>query len=133
MAQQHASTNKTLREAFSEYRSDPRRRLHVKFRRERARQLRDLLSDPDALDLKTFNSDVWVGFKGAYLGGKEIGFPEFTNASSEELARFESALEAGELELHGNFVWEPPAKIYGAMLKVDDEQKIEACVKPCAY
>lgn len=102
-----------MRQAFAEYRRDSRRRLHVKFRRERARQLRGLPPDPDTVDLDTFNQDVWVGSNGAYLDGESIGFPDFGHASPEQLARFENALESGELELHGNFVWEPPTRICG--------------------
>ena len=125
MVQANTPTNKALKEAFSEYRSKTRRRFHVKVRRERARQLRELLSDPEAIDLETFNQDVWVLSSAVYLNGEEIDFAAFDSADSEQLARYESALEAGVLELHGNFIWSPPTRVYGAMLDDDDEQKTE--------
>ncbi|CAA9340441.1 MAG: hypothetical protein AVDCRST_MAG93-6632, partial [uncultured Chloroflexia bacterium] len=125
MAHVNSSTNKALKDAFSEYRSDPRRRFHVKIRRERARQLRELLSEPDTVDLKTFNSDVWIWSNGVYLNGEKIKPAAFDNADQEQVTQYESALDSGELELHGNLIWSPPTRIYGAMLGVDDEQKME--------
>ncbi len=121
----NSSTNKALKDAFSEYRSDPSRRFHVKIRRERARQLRELLSEPDTVDLTTFNNDVWIWSSGVYLNGKKIKPAAFDNADQEQVAQYESALDSGELELHGNLIWSPPTRIYGAMLGVDDEQKTE--------
>ncbi len=63
---------RTLGDAFSEYRGDPGRRTHVRFRRERARQLRGLLSEPEAVDLHKFNHEVWVLSSGAYLRGEGL-------------------------------------------------------------
>ncbi len=63
----------------------------MKIRRLRARQIRELLSEPDAVDLETFNSDVWVLYSGIYLNGKKIDFAAFDNADAEHLARYESA------------------------------------------
>ncbi len=120
-----SSTNRALKEAFSTYRSDPRRCFHVKIRRLRARQIRELLSKPDAVDLETFNGDVWVLYSRIYLNGEKISSAAFDNADAEHLTQYESALHTGELELHGNSIWKPPTQIYGAMLGVGDEQKIE--------
>ncbi len=125
MAQARSPTNKALREAFSEYRTQPRQRFSVKLRRDRARQLRELLSEPDALDLETFNNDVWVWSSSVYLNDEKINLTAYENVDLEQLARYERALDAGELELHGNSIWSPPTQIYGAILHVDDEQKTE--------
>src|SRR3712207_2669967 len=124
MARATAPTNKAIEEAFHEYRNMTPRHFHVKVRRERTRQIRELLSDPDAVDLTTFNSEVWLLSSGVYLNGEKIAFERlFDSADSDELTRYERALDAGELELHGNFIWRPPARIFGAMLGEDDEQK----------
>lgn len=125
MARTRSWTNEWLREVYSEYRNNPAARFHVRIRRERARQITDLLSEPEQIDLETFNQDVWVLSSSVYLNGEKIGFGDLYSTDADELSQYERALEAGDLELHGNFIWQPPTKIYGAMLKIGDEAKTE--------
>jgi hypothetical protein len=67
------------------YLGDPGRRTHIRFRRERARQLRGLLSEPEAVDLHNFNHEMWVLSSGAHLRGEAL-----------DLALFEDAAVLGE-------------------------------------
>jgi hypothetical protein len=77
---------RTLRDVFAEYRGDPGRHTHVRFRRETARQLRGLLSEPEAVDLHKVNHEVWVVSSGACPRGKAL-----------DLALFEDAAVLGEM------------------------------------
>ena len=125
MAQARLWTEGELRKSFADYRSDAYARFHVTLRRERARQLRELLSDPAEIDLDTFNHDVWVLSSSVYLNGEQISLGDLDNIDEDQIPEYKRALKTGNLELHGNCIWQPPTKIYGAMLKIGDEEKTE--------
>lgn len=111
-----------LKEAFAQYRQDATNRFQVDLRRKRAEQLRDLLADPDAMDLKTFNREVWIFESQTLLDSKDITRKMLREASVAEL---HDALQSGALELHGNYIWGSGARVYGSGLRMSDQQKVE--------
>lgn len=58
MKQPSSKTEEKLKLEFARFREDPAKRFQTKLKQERARQLRQLLSDPDAMDLETFNRQL---------------------------------------------------------------------------
>jgi MoxR-like ATPase len=85
-----------------------------------------VLAEPDQIDVVTFNRDVWA------LESETVVQPEGTRIrimtteppDPGTVALAEAALDAGHLELHGNYVWRPASGIYDPHLK-DDAQKRE--------
>ncbi|PLS82253.1 MAG: hypothetical protein CYG60_24860, partial [Actinobacteria bacterium] len=118
---------KKLKEAFASFRQEPFERFVVKLRRTRAQELRKLLSDPDSIDLDEFNREVWVLERHTSLpdGDAKKILTGKVDVSLEKIRQMEKALEAGELKLHGNYIWGTGANIYGTKLGVDEEQKTE--------
>jgi hypothetical protein len=83
-----------------------------------------LLSNPDAIDLETFNREVWVFESATYLRGKPINLYDEEAFDLEQITDVEKAIESGELELHGNYTWGTASRVYAPKLK-DDAQKLE--------
>jgi hypothetical protein len=124
---QPSSGTKTLSSAFATFHDDPVEQLRVHIRRERAEQLRTLLSDPHAIDLDSFNRNVWVFESATRLDGEDIKgqlFPE-QSLDADFRDRIRSGMENGKLELHGNYVWGSATYVYGPQLKLNDEEKLE--------
>jgi hypothetical protein len=117
----------TLEQAFARFRSDPLEQFQVTVRRTRAAQVRQLLADPVAVTLETFNHEVWRFETETRLDGKDItgtlyGTPPLT---PEQIMAAEGALASGALELHGNYIWGSGSRVYGSSLHgVDDTQKV---------
>jgi MoxR-like ATPase len=115
-----------LRSTFVQWQQNPVNRFVVRLRRQRAEEVRKLLADPGQIDVVTFNNDVWA------LESETVVHPEGTRIrlmSAEPpdpgtVALAEAALDSGNLELHGNYVWRPASGIYDPLLK-DDAQKLE--------
>jgi hypothetical protein len=106
---------RTLKAAFVQFQQDRADRFFVQLRRKRAEQLRQLLSQPDNITPDMFNREVWVLESETLLRGNHIrlmGTNELT-ISEEMVAELEQALESGELELHGNYVWGSGSRVYG--------------------
>ncbi len=109
-----------LRPVFEKFRRDPGSRLTVRMRQERAGQLRELLSDPEAVDLATFNNEVWVHDSGTYLR-KDGVRKRINEVRLEELA---AGFDAGNVKFHGNNIWGSAARIYGSNLKSSGKDKL---------
>jgi hypothetical protein len=100
-------------------RRDPRWQFQIQQRRTRAAQLRTLLADPDAVTLDLFNREVWVFASKTLLRGQDIGSTgllESMELPAGRIAELQQALNTGELELHGNYMWGSAARVYGAQL-----------------
>ncbi len=109
-----------LRSVFEGFKQDPESHLTIRMRRERARQLRELLADPAAVDIVTFNREVWVHDSDTYLD-QDGARKKIANTSLEELA---AGFEAGNVKFHGNHIWGSGAKVYGSSLKISGAKKL---------
>lgn len=112
-----------LKDAFSRFREDIREQLIVRLRQQRAKQLRALLSKPEAIDLETFNHEIWISQSGTD-NKRTINPYEVRPTSLEEIQQIEQAVESGELELHGNCIWGSATRVYSPRLK-DDAKKLK--------
>lgn len=108
--------------AFAEFRQNFRDIFIVRLRRKRAEQLRQLLSNPERVDLQTFNQEVWV-IQSKTNFGKTIRLYDEKPTSLEQIREIENAIETGERELHGNCIWGSASRVYAPRLK-DDSEKI---------
>jgi len=116
----------TLSSAFARFHEDPTEQMRVSVRRKRAEQLRELLCNVDAIDLNTFNREVWVYEFSTRLDGEQIDKKTlFHNSDSDFCQRIQSALDTGSLELHGNYTWGSGSKVFGPQLRLNDEEKLE--------
>ncbi|HEX3000427.1 MAG TPA: hypothetical protein VHR86_09365, partial [Armatimonadota bacterium] len=103
-----------IRAAFQQFSQDPMERFRVKLRRKRAEQIRELLSNPQAVDVDTFNREVWVLKTEVRLSGKELKDDLFADKPGAVTpAELEAALEAGELDYKGNSIWGSATQIFG--------------------
>ncbi len=115
----------SLQARFARFRSDPLEQLRVRVRRWRAQELRSLLSEVDEIDLVTFNREVWSIRTSVQVGGEEVQLFGTFPVDAERIAKVRTALEQGQLELHGNSIWGSATRVYGAALKIRAEQKLE--------
>ncbi len=124
-----------LKQAFEQFVQNPMQRFIVNVRRKRASGLRELLSDSHILDTATFEREVWHIESLTYLRDREFELQLFdkrygqsrleqifrsTNITLEEL---EYALNAGTLELHGNYIWGQGSSRY-APNQQDEGEKV---------
>lgn len=116
-----------LRQAFARFRENRVEQFRVQLRRVRAGQLRQLLADPEAIDLKTFNREAWVFESETRLDGEDTSGSLFEKDPTEDrLEALWRGLESGTLELHGNYMWGTATRVFGAPLRgSSDEQKLE--------
>ncbi|MBB3205164.1 putative restriction endonuclease [Rhodopirellula rubra] len=117
----------SLAEAFSLFHKSPIEQLRVRLRRERAAQLREVLADWNDVTLDEFNREVWVLESETLLGGEDIRGKLFDSGLLDKdfAEQVAAALDAGTLELHGNYVWRPGSTIYGSPLQTaTDEEKL---------
>jgi MoxR-like ATPase len=96
-----------LRDIFEAFRSDPLNVLKVRVRRHRAQEIRALLGANSEVGLEAFNEEVWRIESRTLAGGKDITgkLLNLTKTDSALTQVIERSLEAGTLELHGNYVW----------------------------
>ena len=115
-----------LTERFGAFRESRLARFIVSARRRRAGELRTLLGDPESVTLEIFNREVWRLDGGTTLDGEALGQNVWSAAEIDQALfdRLESALEQGRLEMHGNTMWGSATRVYGASLRVSDEQKL---------
>ena len=122
------SDTKTLSSAFNKFHADTVEQMRVYLRRKRAEQLRDLLANVDAIDFDTFNRDVWVFESRTLLDGEEIKgqlFPD-QDLSPEYCDHIRAAVDAGQLEMHGNYVWGSASHVFGPQLRgQNDDDKLD--------
>lgn len=114
-----------LRSELDKFRNNRWMRFLVKLRRKRAGELRHLLSDPDAVDLDTFNHEVWNASSAILLNGDPVDKLIFGKIAptDEQLSKLEEALDQGSLKIHGNVIWGAGAHVFGAQDKSSKEAK----------
>src|SRR5436190_20940037 len=99
-----AITQAQLKAEFERFRADPVCRFHVRTRRKRAEQIRELAADPEKVDTATFNREIWVGTSSITLDGQPAPdiLERYAHSSLEEQAELEQALATGRLTVHGD-------------------------------
>jgi hypothetical protein len=130
--------DETLRESFTTFQKKPLNSFKVNIRRTRAAQLRQMLSNPDAIDLQTFLYEIWNIESKTYLHGHDIDLrifekPTMFSPSLEQLLDenvttlegLEAALATGDLELHGNYIWGQATRAYDIRTSKSTDQKLE--------
>jgi AAA domain (dynein-related subfamily) len=120
------TADEVSRAALDEFRDSAPGRLWLRVRRQRAAALRELLAVPDSVTLEMFNREVWPLESESVLRGhpaKLVTGSGEIRWESAEAADLLEALDAGELELHGNYMWGSATHVYGAMLQADDAVK----------
>jgi len=118
-----------VKEVFNQFQRDPLDKLRVRLRLKRSEEIRErIFSDPQSITLKFFNEDIWNFASSTKLNGEKINIKDIFDLESslEENRRvmLEKALNANELELHGNYIWSSYSSIYHPRLR-DDNLKIE--------
>ena len=109
---------------FQQFLADPVQQLRCVVRRERAAQLRELLTAEPPVTLETFNRDVWKFESATFVDGQDVTRELFSDELTPDRARqLEEALKGGRMELHGNYVWGSGASVFGAALKMEDGAK----------
>jgi MoxR-like ATPase len=113
-----------VKAAFEKFKKDPSEICRVKLRRYRTQQLREILADPEKVDVNTFNREVWrvetsTKISGKDLKGKLLGTDPL---SPELIGLVNAALLSGAVELHGNCMWGSATKIYAPMIKSEQEK-----------
>jgi MoxR-like ATPase len=101
---------------FREFRANDLEALRVRLRRYRAAEIRHLLDSPEQISLEHFNQDIWQFETRTLVDGEDCTGRLFGTPTDEDIEGFKQALESGRLELHGNYVWRPGTRSYGAML-----------------
>ncbi|GCF11082.1 hypothetical protein [Dictyobacter arantiisoli] len=119
-----------LRAAYVNFRHDPLANFIVHVRQQRAGQIRTLLADPESLpDVETFDREVWCLESRTYLHSHRIDLQLYfkyyeqtkllkTMAEQNlKIHDLEKALLAGQLELHGNYIYGQSTGTFAPMIK----------------
>ena len=106
-----------VKEVFNQFQRDPLDKLRVRLRLKRSEEIRErIFSDPQSITLKFFNEDIWNFVSSIKLNGEKINIKDIFDLESyqEESRRvlLDKALNANELELHGNYIWSSYSSIY---------------------
>ncbi len=117
---------KYISDAYARFKTDPTAQFVVRLRRHRAQQIREFLSDSDAVNLDQFNREVWVFASSANAQGADVRKLLSVPATipPDDLNRLESQLQSGQLDLHGNFMWGTATRVFGPMVAGDDEVRL---------
>ncbi|UQN08782.1 AAA family ATPase [Deinococcus sp. QL22] len=114
-----------LRAEYEAFRSDPVQAFRCEVRLTRAAQIREQLRDPETITLAAFSRDVWRFEANANVGGVNIKGEVYSdNLTPERAAELGTLLQEGQIELHGNYCWGSGAAVYGASLKLTDDEKL---------
>jgi hypothetical protein len=83
-------------QSFAEFKASELEQFHVWLRRQRVRQLRTLLAQPEALTLEAFNQEVWRVETATYLRGAQLPRGELLEKplDSHRIADLKAALAA---------------------------------------
>jgi hypothetical protein len=120
------AADEVSRAALDEFRESAPGRLWLRVRRQRAAALRELLAVPGSVTLDMFNREIWPLESASVLRGQPVKLAAGGGEirwESADAANLLEALDAGELELHGNYMWGSGTHVYGAMLQADDAEK----------
>jgi hypothetical protein len=126
MGESELRRNAGLHHAFEKWRANAGNEFMVRVRRYRAGQLRQMLADPERVDLERFNREVWQIESATIVHpeGDRIRLALGAPPEGVTLARLNSALANGNLELHGNYVWRPASGIFNPQHK-DNQEKLD--------
>lgn len=114
-----------LKVEFETFQTDLVARLRTQVRQVRARQLRQLLSDPKGLTLEAFNTEVWRFHRQTRLDDRDVTGEVYSDAlTPERAAQLSGALEDGRLHLQGNYSWSSGSTVFGAALKMTAKEKL---------
>jgi hypothetical protein len=106
-------------DGFDDFRSDPLNALRVDVRRRRAEEIRKLLAPSNEVSLEAFNEDVWWIESRTLLDGKKDITGRVSSQQKLDLELTDAirkSLNAGTLELHGNYVWGSGSRTYAPSL-----------------
>jgi len=125
---QRAGGFSALRTDYERFRNSAQGRYVAKARRARVEELRALLSDPDSVSLDWFNREVWRLDSGTTVRGELRRLDaeaQTSNPADVDFADLEAALDAGEIEFHGNSLFRSASNVFGAQLKtMSDDAKL---------
>src|SRR5690349_8488842 len=105
---------------FAAFHIDELQQFRVRLRHTRAKQIRDLLSRPDELDLETFNREVWRLETQVLVDGVSVPVGEIFDLrgmSESRRAELEGALRDNRLVFHGNSIWGSGTRVYGSSVR----------------
>jgi energy-coupling factor transporter ATP-binding protein EcfA2 len=110
-----------LSTVFHEFRSEPYNRFIIKLRRTRAAQVRELLADPTAVTPEIFDREIWRLESETLLSGHpiKISYLWETWPAPSSVADLDNALDSGQLELHGNYIWGSGSGRYAPKIQDD--------------
>ena len=98
-----------LKDMCAECQRDPVMEFEHQLRLIHARQIRDLLADPQRVDVPTFEREVWRFGAAIKFQGHTFRFYEDYRAVSQSvLDALLHAIETGEVALHGNYMFDQP-------------------------
>lgn len=113
-----------LRAEYEAFRAAPVQAFRCEVRLTRAAQLREQLRDPDSVTLTGFNQEVWRFEAEATLDSISVKGEVYSDhLSPDRAAELTAALQDDRLQLHGNYCWGSAATVYGAQLKISDDEK----------
>lgn len=123
----HAGADVELFPRFQEFLQDPGERFRVRLLRARAAQIRELVADPNSIDLQTFNREIQSRGGGTLLRGQPLDQSLLDgNLSPERAAELEAALDAGEITLAGNYLFDTWSAGFASMDPfLDDAGRLE--------
>ena len=112
---------------FRVFQSDPCFQVVVRVRQRRAVELRELFRREPPITLDEFNSEVWLLERETVVRGEVWPEPLADRCGSVESAHVvEDALDRGEVEFHGNYIWREGTKRFGVGLRgASDEDREE--------
>jgi hypothetical protein len=112
---------------FAAFHIDALQQFRVRVRRQRAEQLRELLSRPADLTLEIFNHDVWRLETQALVNETPIPSGEIFDIrgmSESRRIELEDALDHDRLTFHGNAIWGSGTRIYGSSVRESNDDKL---------
>jgi 5-methylcytosine-specific restriction protein B len=101
-------------------------RFFIALRKRRAPELRSILAEPQAIQLETFNKEVWAIESRTVLHPSGENIKVTAQESADDIpSEWWEALQANQLELHGNYLWRPASSIFAPQSK-NDREKLDA-------
>ncbi|WP_235600467.1 McrB family protein [Aeribacillus pallidus] len=108
---------------FNEFKQNIFHSFFIKLRKYRANQLKELLNGKNKISLQQFNEEVWnIGY--AVLNDSKVNvFNLIHNKDFDTLKKLNEQLEKKELIYSGNSIWGTATRVFGAQLKLTDQEK----------
>jgi 5-methylcytosine-specific restriction enzyme B len=108
---------------FNDFKHNIFHSFFIKLRKYRANQLKELLNGKNKISLQQFNEEVWnIGY--AVLNDTKLNvFNIIHNKDFDTLKKLNEQLEKNQLIYRGNSIWGTATRVYGAQLKLTDQEK----------